>query len=289
MSNDAIPTGNYTPQTQTSPMLDPANGLLFFELSHEWGHHTPIYPGFADTLIYRSVNFAAHGVMSQRVKLTMHNSTHVNAPLHLIPGAAGVGQIPVERFFGNGPVLNIRKERWELITAADLAPFDADVGAGDIVIINTGWHRRYSDSQDYFGDAPGLSTDAAEWLVSKEIRLLGIDTPNVDHPLASALAKHRKGPLMPRLKEKYQRETGRDPDAQFPYFCPAHKTLLSAGIPTIENVGGALDEVTGVRSTFQAFPWKWFEGDACIVRLMAIQDPSSSYAVNEQHSKEPTP
>lgn len=281
MNTQQIPIGNYQPAPKAVPMVDPQSGLHLYELSHKWGHHTPVYPGFTDTLIYRSVNIATHGVMSQRIKLTMHNSTHVNAPIHLIPGAEPVGNIGLERLFGNGVVLGIPKTKWELITVDDLQTFDEDVAEGDVVIINTGWHKFYADSEEYFGEAPGLSEAAAQWLVNKNIRFFGIDTPNVDHPMASSLAKHRKGPLMKRLPKQYRAETGKDPDVEFPDFCPAHKTLLEAGIPTIENVGGNLDDVTNVRSTFQAFPWRWNEGDACIVRLMAIQDPTGSYCFNE--------
>ncbi|MCG8441133.1 MAG: cyclase family protein, partial [Caulobacterales bacterium] len=151
--------------------------------------------------------------------------------------------------------------------------------AGDIVILNLGWHARYSDSQEYFGEAPGLAKDAAEWLVSARVKMVGVDTPNIDHPLATLLGRHRKGPHMKRLPTHYQRTTGRDPGADFPDFAPAHKTLLAAGIPTIENVGGALDAVTGQRSTFHAMPWRWIEGDACVVRLVAIHDPGQSYRV----------
>ena len=40
-----------------------------------------------------------------------------------------------------------------------------------------------------------------------------------------------------------------------------------------------LDEVSGKRCTFQGFPWKWHEGDACVIRLVAIFDPSGNYRI----------
>ena len=46
--------------------------------------------------------------------------------------------------------------------------------------------------------------------------------------------------------------------------------LLSAGIPTIENVGGEVDALIGKRCTFHAYPWNWPEGDACGVRFVAL-------------------
>jgi len=258
---------------------EPTTGLRFYELSHPWGHHTPTHPGFKDTIIYRGVTIAEHGVMSQRIKMVMHNTTHVNAPLHLIPGGKGIGALDVAHFFGPGVVVSIPKKRWELVSARELEQADADIRAGDIVILNLGWSQHYADSQEYFGEAPGLSKEAAEWLVKKKVKMVGIDTPNIDHPLATLLGCHRRGPLMKRLPKHYQAETGRNPKADFPEFAPAHKTLLAAGIPTIENIGGAVDAITGRRSTFHAMPWKWIEGDACVVRLVAIQDPRQDYRI----------
>lgn len=263
----------------TAFITEPATGLRYFELSHKWGHHTPTHPGHKDAIIYRGVTIAEHGVMSQRIKTTMHSSTHANAPLHLISGAAGIGELDPECFFGGGVVVNVKKKRWELVTAEELENANADIREGDIVILNLGWHDKYADSQEYFGEAPGLSLEAAQWLVNKKVKTVGVDTPNIDHPLATLLGCHRKGPHMRRLPQFYWNETGKDPRKEFPDFAPAHKALLRAGIPTIENVGGAIDQLTGQRATFHAMPWRWPEGDGCIIRLVAIQDPAQNYRI----------
>ena len=41
--------------------------------------------------------------------------------------------------------------------------------------------------------------------------------------------------------------------------------------------GGDLDEVSGKRCTLQGFPWRWYEGDACVIRLVAMLDRSGEY------------
>src|SRR5207253_3244268 len=71
--------------------------------------------------------------------------------------------------------------------------------------------------------------------------------------------------------------TGREAIKDFPDWNVAHKVLLAAGIPTIENVGGDLDELAGKRITLQGFPWKWHEGDACVIRLVAMLDPKGKF------------
>lgn len=256
---------------------DPENGLEFVELSHPWGMYTPIHPGYEEIRLERITYHAKQGVMTQKIQTIFHTSTHVNAPIHLLPGAAGVGEIALEHFFGSGVVLSIPKGKWSLIEPADLEKAKPHIAAGDIVIINTGWHRKYSDSQEYFGRAPGLSKRAAQWLVGKKVKLVGVDTSTVDHPMATSIGPHRNGPQIKYLLPEYKAATGRDAIADFPEWNAAHRTLLAAGIPTVENVGGDLDEVSGKRCTFQGFPWRWLEGDACVIRLVAIFDPSGTY------------
>jgi kynurenine formamidase len=260
-------------------VVEPGSGLEFVELSHEWGSHTPVYPGFPDIVIFRLATHANHGVMSQQVRTVMHTGTHVNAPIHLVQGGQGVGELALDRFFGTGPVLDIPKGEWELIEPADLEAA-GDIGPlrpGDMVMINTGWHHHYADSMEYFGHGPGLSGAAARWLVEREVKLVGIDTATVDHPMATSLAGHRGGPIVKELPRQYRAATGHDPEQDHPDWNVAHKTLLEAGIPTIENVGGNVDSVTGLRCAFHAYPWFWPEGDACVTRLTAILDPSGDY------------
>lgn len=256
-----------------------ASGLVFHELSHEWGHGAPSMPGFDDVLMWRSVKHGQHGVMAHRMKMVMHSGTHLNAPLHLIQKGIGVGDIAMERLFGNGVVLDIPKDAWGTVTKADLVAHESDLTPGALVVIVTGWHRKYSDSLEYFGDAPGLSVDAAEYLVSRDVGLVAVDTPQVDHPMATSLANHRGGPLMNRVVAKYEAATGLDAAAEHGVWNGAHKALLAAGIPTVENVGGDVDDLLGKSALIHAMPWKWLEGDACPIRLVAICDPEGSYRI----------
>jgi kynurenine formamidase len=265
-------------EAEMSFIRESSSGLSFCELSHSFGHGVPVWPGDDDVRIWKSVYHAKHGVLSQKLAMNMHCSTHLTAPVHLIQGGAFVAEIPPEVFFGVGVVLRIPKNRWELVVPADLERC-ASVEAGDIVIINTGWHHKYSDSQEYFGDAPGLSPEAADWLVGRGVKLVGVDTAAVDHPLATSLGLHRNGPAMKHLPDRYHKITKRDPRTDFPDWNPAHKRLLAAGIPTLQNVGGDLEALGTSRAVFHAMPWKWLEGEACVVRLVAILDPTGSYRI----------
>jgi kynurenine formamidase len=255
-------------------VTDPVTGLQFVELSHEWDQRAPSYPGQTDVRMVRGVKHAQHGVLAWRITTSMHTGTHMNAPLHLIQKGDDLAAVSPERFFGNGAILDVPKKNWEVITAADLQKAKPGVQEGDIVVIVTGWHKKYSDGLEYYGEAPGLSKDAAEWLVSKKPKLVAVDTPHVDHPLATSMAPHRGGPHMKRLAGEYKAAIGKDYTVEHGEWNVAHKILLGAGIPTIEQVGGDVDRVKGKRATLAAVPWKFEHGDACQVRFVAMFDSS---------------
>jgi len=263
----------------TAVTTDPYSGLQLIELSHEWGHGVPSYPGQEDVKMHRGVKHAQHGVLAWKINTVMHTGTHMNAPIHLVQRAKDLAAIEPDRLFGNGVVLDIPKKNWALITAADLESSATKVQEGDIVVIVTGWHHKYSDGLEYYGESPGLSKDAAEWLVAKKCKLVAIDTPQIDHPLATSLGPHRGGPTMNRLVVAYKNATGLDPAKEHPEWNVAHKTILAADIPTIEQVGGDVDLLVGKRATFVATPWKFIYGDACQVRFVAMTDPTGNIRI----------
>jgi kynurenine formamidase len=83
---------------------------------------------------------------------------------------------------GRGP-----KGKWEAITADDLEKATPKIEKGDIVIIHTHMHAKFGDNKDYFGRSPGLVPSAAEWLVEKGVKAVGVDQQALDHPLATAI------------------------------------------------------------------------------------------------------
>lgn len=255
---------------------DPYSGLQFVELSHVWGHGVPSYPGQADVKMVRAVKHSQHGVLAWRINTSMHTGTHMNAPIHMIQKGDDLSQVPPDRFFGNGVVLSIPKGSYETITAEDLEAARPEVQKGDIVVIVTGWHHKYSDALEYYGESPGMTKSAAEWLVKKEVKTVMVDTQQIDHPLATILGPHRGGPTMKRLAGEYQKATGKDPKVEHGEWNVAHKILLGANIPTVEQIGGDVDVVLGKRVTLVATPWKFEHGDACPVRVVAMFDPTGS-------------
>ena len=267
--------------TTSKIVSDPYSSLQFVELSHEWDQRAPSYPGQTDVRAVRGVKHSQHGVLAWRFTTSLHTGTHMIAPIHLIQRGKDLAAVDPIRFFGNGIVLDLPKKNWEVITAADLEKAGKNVKEGDIIAICTGWHHNYSDGLEYYGEAPGLSKDAAEWLVAKKPKMVMIDTPFIDCPLATSMAPHRGGPQMKRLVDSYSKSTGLDWKKEHGEWNVAHKIILGADIPTVSQIGGDVDVVKGKRVTLAATPWKFEHGEASMVRVVAMFDPTGAARIEQ--------
>src|SRR5689334_14108771 len=98
------------------------------------------------------------------ITLGTHNSTHLDAPYHYnshVEGkpAATIDELPLERFFGPGVVLDFTdRADGEAVDADDiqsaLAAIPHTLAAGDIVLIHTGRDALYGQ-EDYMHHGPG--------------------------------------------------------------------------------------------------------------------------------------
>jgi kynurenine formamidase len=84
--------------------------------------------------------------------------------------------MPLEWFYGPASLLRVPKLRNSDITPEDLCPHEACLQPGAKIILNTGWHREFG-TPHFFEDFPSLTLDAAHYLASRRIRLLGMDLP----------------------------------------------------------------------------------------------------------------
>jgi len=244
-----------------------------FDLSQPWGAGTPLWPYFEDYVVNRVHYHAKSRVLSQYITHSMHASTHADAPVHVEEGYPYIDEVPLERYCGKGVVVSIPKKKWEVITPEDLEKSEPTIEEGDIVIINSGWHRYFGDNIKYFCYSPGLYKEAGKWFVKKKVKAVGVDQQAIDHPLATRIAWYQgpgDKPILPWVLEEYKKETGREAIEDFPLWEPCHRILYTHGIPGWENVGGDIDKVTGKRCTILGLPLRWVKGDGSMVRLVAI-------------------
>ena len=255
------------------------SGLVYYDLTNPIHHGAPQWPSSPNLNIRTLKYHAKDGMLVQQYEGIMHRSTHMDAQIHVTENGRTLTDYEPWRFFGTGVAVSIPKGKWGVITPDDLEKATPRIRRGDILMINTGSHHKLGDNDDYYAYSPGLYKEAAEWIVERGVKMVGVDVQALDHPLGTKIADHGPGPSHAYLNDEYRALTGHDILDDFPYWEPAHKIMLGAGIPGIENVGGELDAVTGQRCTFMAFPWRWPQGEGCVVRVIAVVDPGQKYRI----------
>lgn len=111
-----------------------------------------------------------------QVSMATHQGTHLDAMYHFVNDGKTIDQMPLEWFYGEATVLRIPKFAGEEITLADLQKHEENLQPEAKVIYETGWSRQFG-TEGYFSEFPSLTLEAARYLASRKIRMLGMDTP----------------------------------------------------------------------------------------------------------------
>ena len=161
----------------------------YIDLSHPLGPETPVSAGYPPVAIeiLEAIEdppspTGVRALNSSRIASGLHCSTHMDAPYHFFPDGRRIDQIPLAQCAG--PALRIKltgKGPGSSIQARDLAAWEAGIRGVRKVVLNTGWHHRWG-RPEYFVDFPVVAADAAQYLVTCGVQLLGIDTPSLDIP-----------------------------------------------------------------------------------------------------------
>ena len=167
------------------------------------------------------------------LSMSAHTGTHADMPSHFISGGSTCDKVPPEHFYGSAKVMRVPVKSH--IRKADLEPLD--IQAGDIILLDTGQSALMGHgmlSQNFIA----LTTEAAEYLVEKKIKTVGIDYLSVDPYDATDFA--------------------------------AHKALLGNGIAILEGL--VLEDVPEGIYTLSALPLKIPNGDGSPVRAVLVEE-----------------
>ncbi len=119
--------------------------------------------------------------------MSTHTGTHVDVPCHFKPGLASIDMIDAERLVCIASLIMVEKRANQLIEQQDLGE---QIRQGDAEVISTGWEKEYSSNRNYMTENPGLSEQAARYLVKKKVNAVAIDTPSVDVGAVTKFVAH---------------------------------------------------------------------------------------------------
>jgi arylformamidase len=150
--------------------------MKFIDLSHPLRHGQKTFPMDPKlSIVPHSTTKDLKYNMTQ-VTLGTHQGTHLDAMYHFLDAGKTIEQMPLEWFYGSVTVLRLPKKAGEEVTLADLQRHESSLQPEAKIIYETGWHRQFGQ-ENYFTEFPSLTLEAARYLASRKIRLLGMDTP----------------------------------------------------------------------------------------------------------------
>ncbi len=137
------------------------------------------WPGDPAVSIRRARNMD-HGdtVNLSQISMGVHTGTHMDAPLHFLPQGDGIDTLPLEVVMGRARVLEIRDG--ESIKPEELALHR--IRRGERILFKTRNSPRAWQSGRFVDDFVYISNAAADYLVDRGVRLVGVDYLSVSRP-----------------------------------------------------------------------------------------------------------
>ena len=110
------------------------------------------------------------------LELGAHTGTHVDAPLHFLPDGAGADRLPLEALVGPALVLGLEQ------LDGDVRAEDLDFPQGTERLLLKTPNSRLWGRDDFVAEHVTVAPDAANLLVERGVRLVGIDYLSIGSP-----------------------------------------------------------------------------------------------------------
>jgi kynurenine formamidase len=169
--------------------------LEIYNLSHPFHQFMPEWPSTPSVNVSVNKFHAKDGLYEVRWEGIMHRCTHMDAPIHVTENTPSINDYPLWRLCGTGVAVSIPKGKWGIITPEDLENARPKIEEGDIVMINTGFHHKWADTDEYFAYGCGIYREGPSGLLIKRssswvmvTRLTTIQSPQ--SLWITALAQH---------------------------------------------------------------------------------------------------
>lgn len=151
--------------------------MSLIDISHILDENTPIFPGDYKTSLTKHMTIEKDYYSAYLLQSCFHSGTHVDIPMHLVNDDRTVKDFPLDSFVGKGVLLDVRGEK----SIGMKSVYEVMVKEQDIVLLFTGFDKHYFQDE-YFTQHPVVSDSLAEFLISKRIKMLGMDMPAPDYP-----------------------------------------------------------------------------------------------------------
>ena len=139
----------------------------------------PVWPGDEGPEVRRMASIASGDEANvSHLSMGLHTGTHVDAPVHFVAGARGVDRMPLDALYG--PCVVAHKQGEGHVTAEDIERMRLPEGVRR-VLFKTSNSRLWERPRHQFDTGyAALTEDAARYLVSRGIALVGVDYLSIE-------------------------------------------------------------------------------------------------------------
>ena len=160
--------------------------LEYFDISPEISPQLAVFPG--DQVFEREIALdfkkGNHLLLSQ-IRATLHLGAHVDAPNHYHSAGAGIEARGLNYYLGDCQVIEVNLPRGERIYPSNI---EGKKIQAPRILFKT---KSFPNPNQWNGDFNSLSPELVEYLASKKVILIGIDTPSIDLADDQILPSHQ--------------------------------------------------------------------------------------------------
>lgn len=268
-----------------------------YDLTQECSIFTPPWPGekSLEVHFFKRVTGAYGGGLGANGQILNWSNTvgtHLVGEKAFHSGGRAIADIPLKQVCGPGVVVDISDavSDYSLYTP-EMIMERATVKKGDILIINTGYHRYSLEFPDVhnpeaqggveskeFGFLvrhPGPSPDFFKWALDMELKIIGVDCGCAEHPMNTNI-RYMHANEFKKAEAKLVEEYGKTWDEMFPqdeYYQMMHLTLPKAHLLFAESIVGDIDKLNNQRAWIMIYPIPFVEVETAWARACALRPP----------------
>jgi arylformamidase len=112
-----------------------------------------------------------------KIEMVSNTGTYIDCPFHRYENGKDLSEVGLERFVDLEGIV-IRADFRESL-AVTIDHFKDKILFNKAVLVHTGWDENWN-TERYYNDHPFITKEAAEYLKSEKVVLVGIDSHNID-------------------------------------------------------------------------------------------------------------
>ena len=269
----------------------------WYDLTQALSIFTPPWPGEMPLQVhfFKRLTGSFHGgqgANGQLIEWSNNTGCHLVGPRAFHSGSRSLAEIPLTDICGQGVVVDISDavSDYDLYTP-EMVTERVEVNKGDILIINTGYHRHAYDQPDtakpddqggienkefgYYVRHPGPSPDFFPWALDMELKVVAVDCGSAEHPMNTNV-RFLHAREFDKAEARLQETHGKTWEEMFPpeeYRQLTHSTMPNAGLLLAEALGGEIDSLNNQRAWIMIQPIPFMEVESAWCRTVALQAP----------------